>query len=221
MNFIQSVIYGFRPSVMKENRDFYVTLLALLIFNTAVQIFMPYLLIYLEKTLQFDTMTYSIVMAVVILLASVVSVIIGRITDNIGHEKLARWSVFLFAVGLMLASMVRIPVLFIIAGTIMMSGYVSILVIFTSALRDYTPVEHVGMFQGIRLCAYVLVPMVVGPAIGSFLINHSDAGTYVNGYGETVNLPVPAIFVAAAAVSLFILLPASRLFKAETKEGEE
>lgn len=212
MNFFKSIAYGFSPSIIRENRPFYLALAAMCIFNTSVQVFMPYLLIYLEKTLGFDTLTYSIVMAAVILLASAVSIVIGRITDNIGRVKLSKASIFLFAIGLLLASLVRTPVLFVIAGTIMMSGYVSISVIFMSAIRDYTPKDHVGMFQGIRLFAYVLIPMIIGPAIGNFLISHSDAGTYVNGYGETVSLPVPAIFVAAGALALLILVPSGRLF---------
>lgn len=213
MGILESIFYGFKPQVIKENKMFYLTLLAMCIFNIAVQVFMPYLLIYLEKTLAFDTVTYSIVMAVVIILASIASIVIGRITDNIGKEKMCNFSIVLFIVGLLLASMMKTPILFIIAGTIMMTGFVAISVVFMSTIRDYTPMEHVGMFQGIRLLAYVLIPMIVGPFIGDFIIQQFSTGTYVNGYNEVVNLPVSWIFVASAFLSLFIFLPSRYIFQ--------
>lgn len=212
MGIIKSIMYGFQPKVMKENKMFYIALGAMCIFNIAVQVFMPYLLIYLEKTLQFDTITYSIVMAVVIILASIMSVLFGRITDSFGKRRMCHLAITLFVVGLILASMMKTPILFIIAGTIMMSGYVAISVVFMATVRDYTPLKHVGMFQGIRLFAYVLIPMIVGPWIGNFLIQQFSQGTYVNSYGEVVLLPVPMLFVIAAIISLLLLLPANRLF---------
>ena len=218
MNMFESILYGFRPSIIKENSLFYITLLAMCIFNISVQIFMPYLLIYLEKTLNFDTVTYSIVMAVVIVLASIVSVIIGKATDRIGKDKMSKFSILLFVLGLLLVSFMKTPIPFIICGTIMMSGYVAISVVFMSAIRDYTPIEHVGMFQGIRLLAYVLIPMVVGPFIGDYLIHHYTQGTYINTYNEVVELPVAALFVASAIVALLILIPTLKLFNKKEKE---
>lgn len=212
LSFLESVCYGFRPSVIRKNPKFYLTLAAMCIFNISAQVFMPYLLIYLQYTLGFDTITYSMVMAIVIILASVMSVLIGKITDQKGKDKVFRTAIFLYAGGLLLASLMREPVLFVIAGTIMMTGYAAVSVVFMSAVRDYTPIDHVGMFQGIRLLAYVLLPMLIGPYIGTFLIDHSDAGTYINSYGELVSLPVPALFVASALISLLILIPAKKLF---------
>lgn len=209
MNPLQEIFYGFRPSVIRANRSFYLTLLSLCIFNISVQIFMPYLLIYLEKTLQFSTLTYSVVMAVVIVLASVCSVIIGRIAGGTDQKKLLRFSIIFYAVGLLLASLLRTPGLFILAGTVMMSGYVSILVLLMSRLRDETPLAHVGMFQGIRLLAAVFIPMLAGPYAGNFIIENSAAGTYVNSYGETVLLPVAGLFVAAALIGLLVFWPES------------
>ena len=212
MGLLESVLYGFKKEVIRKNKMFYITLGAICLFNIAVQVFMPYLLIYLEKTLAFDTVTYSIVMAVVIILASISSVMFGRITDQIGKRKVCYVAIGLFVSGLLLASMMKTPVLFIVAGTVMMSGFVAISVVFMSTIRDYTPLEHVGMFQGIRLLAYVLIPMIVGPYIGDFIIQTFSKGTYVNGYHEVVNLPVPMIFVVSALIAIFLIIPSRILF---------
>ena len=218
MNFLESILYGFKPSVIKKYKMFYLSLAAICIFNISVQIFMPYLLIYLEKTLQFDTVTYSLVMAIVILSASIISIFFGRLLDKIGKERMYRITLFIYALGLLLASVMQSPLTFTIAGIIMMSGYVAISIVFMAAIRDYTPLEYVGMFQGIRLLAYVLIPMVIGPFIGDYLTNNLSSGTYINEYKEVVNLPVSAIFVVAAIISLLLLIPSQLLFKKEEKE---
>lgn len=216
MSLLDSILYGFKKDVIIENKMFYITLAGMCLFNISVQVFMPYLLIYLEKTLAFDTVTYSIVMAVVILLASIASILFGRITDHFGKRKVSYLAIMLFVVGLLLTSMMKTPIPFIVAATIMMSGFVAISVVLMSTIRDYTPLEHVGMFQGIRLLAYVLIPMIIGPFIGDFIIQSFSTGTYVNGYNEVVNLPVSMIFVVSAILAIFLIIPSHILFPKET-----
>ncbi len=207
MTTVSAIFYGFRPSVIRENRMYYTLLGTLCLFNCSVQIFMPYLLIYLEKTLGFDAGTYSLVMAIVIIAASICSILIGKIGMNTDRKKLTQLGLCFYGIGLLGASVMRTPLLFVIAGTVMMSGYVTVLTFLMSALRDTTPKEHVGMFQGIRLIATVLIPMLIGPYIGAFVIAHSNSGVYTNSYGEIVSLPVPAVFVVAALCGLLVFLP--------------
>ena len=52
--FWQTLIYSFRPSTAKRNRRLYAVLLAFAVFGISIQIFMPYLIIYYEKTLGID-----------------------------------------------------------------------------------------------------------------------------------------------------------------------
>ena len=215
--FIKSLFYGFKPSVIKENKCFYLSLIALCIFNIATQIYMPYLLIYLNKTLGYDVLTYSIVMAIVILIACVIAVILGNKIDQIGREKAMYISIAIYALGLFLVFFISSPVLFTIIGSIMMIGFVLISIILMSTIRDYTPIKHIGNFQGIRLLMYVLVPMIIGPNIGDFLINKLSNGTYINDYNEIVNLPVKHIFLVAAIISLLIYIPCKKLFKSKQK----
>lgn len=213
--FFKTLFYGFRPDVIRENRFFYIALAALCVYNSATQIFMPYLFIYLNKTLGFDTLTYSAVMAVVVLFASVIAILFGGKIDSFGRKRAMNVSILIYAAGLLAAGLVRDPILFTVIGSLMMTGFVAVSVILMSTIRDYTPAAHVGMFQGIRLLAYVLIPMVIGPNIGNAIINALSSGTYVNDYGEMVNLPVAQVFFAAAAGVLLIYLPAHFLFKKE------
>ena len=211
--FMKQLFYGFRLDVIKQNTKFYLSLIALCIFNSATQIYMPYLLIYLNKTLGYDVLTYSIVMAVVILVACVVALVCGSKIDGFGRKKALYISVIIYAVGLIAIYFISSPVLFTVIGSAMMIGFVLISVILMSTIRDYTPLEHVGNFQGIRLLMYVLVPMIIGPYIGDLLINTLSLETYMNDYMEIVKLPVKEIIIAAGVASLLILLPSSKVFE--------
>ena len=212
-SFFSTLLYGFRLQVIRENRLFYIALLALCIYNSATQIFMPYLFIYLNKTLGFDTLTYSAVMAVVVLFASIIAILFSGKIDSFGRKKAMNAAILIYAAGLLLAGIVRSPVLFTIIGSLMMTGFVAVSVILMSTIRDYTPAEHVGMFQGIRLLAYVLIPMVIGPNIGNAIIRALSSGTYINDYGEIVDLPVAQVFFAASLGVLLIYLPSHYLFQ--------
>ena len=53
-NYFKELFYGFRPSVVKENVRLYLALAAVCLYSVAVQVWMPYLLIYLEHYMNFN-----------------------------------------------------------------------------------------------------------------------------------------------------------------------
>ena len=64
----------------------------------------------------------------------------------------------------------------------------------------------------------VMLPMIIGPFIGSAVIKGS-AQTYVE-LGEVKSVPTPGIFLAAAVVLLFVLIPVLALRRrAGTKDA--
>lgn len=52
---------------------------------------------------------------------------------------------------------------------------------------------------------WIAIPMVIGPAIGSWLIQHYGIPTTSN--GETGFIPVPIIFQVGSLISLLALIP--------------
>ena len=77
-----TLAYSFRPSVAKDNSRLYLTLANFAIFNISIQVFMPYLLIYYEKTLGMDN--YVLIFAPAILLAAVITGFYGRLKTGWG-----------------------------------------------------------------------------------------------------------------------------------------
>lgn len=201
--FLKNLLYGFTPSVVRQNGRLYLSLTAMCLFSVAVQVFFPYLIIYMQNYLKLDS--YAIVLGIVLIFASLVSVLSGGLLDRLG-----RLNCMLPAAGIMLAGLVgmyfvRSFVGVIAAGAVMMSGYMLATAILSATVRDYTPKDKIGHFQGVRMIFAVLLPMVIGPYIGAAVIKNS-AETYVE-LGVVKTVPTPAIFLAAAAVLLAVVVP--------------
>ena len=65
---MRDILWGFRPSVVRSNPALYVTLVAVMIYGVACQIFMPYLIIYMKTYLGFSVIEYSVVLRMFIML---------------------------------------------------------------------------------------------------------------------------------------------------------
>ena len=218
--YLADLLYGFRPHVVKENKYLYLSLLCVCIFNTAVQVFMPYLFLYIQHYLGFDfntlteTLTVGRILCIVGALVLFVAVVLlmGKLLDKYGKKHFVLPSVLVFMVGLLVVVPVRKIGIFGLCACVMLIGYGLLMIILNATVRDFTPEGKVGLFQGVRMIFAVLIPMVVGSAIGSGVTEHFSAshagGTYINDFGEIVAVPVPEIFAAAAILSVCILIPA-------------
>ena len=216
-NYFQDLIYGFRPSVVRENSKLYLSLTAACMFNIAVQIFLPYLFIYLQHYLGFDFAKLQITpLVIVCALAALVgfiavTVLLGKLIDRVGKTNFIFPSVVIFIVGLVAVYFAKKLWVFGLLALIMLVGYGLLMIVLNASVRDFTPEDKVGQFQGVRMIFYVLLPMVIGPAIGNKTIElfakNYDLGTMLNDYGEATLVPIPTIFLAAAAVSVLIFIP--------------
>ena len=83
--YFSTLIYSFRPSIVKQNKELYISLLAFAIFGISIQVFMPYLIIYYEKTL--GLANYVLIMAPAIVIAAVVTAFFGKLYDKIGYDQ--------------------------------------------------------------------------------------------------------------------------------------
>ena len=202
-SYFKNLLYGFRPSVVRENPELYLSFAAFCLFSVAVQVFFPYLIIYIQNYLGITD--YAIVLGVVLILASVVSVVSGRFIDRLGKLRFVFPAAAVMLAGLVGMFFVRGSVGVMIAGTVMMSGYMMMTSALGANIRDWTPANKAGHFQGIRMIFAVLLPMVTGPAIGAAVIKNG-ASTYVE-LGQVKTVPTPGIYLAAAAVLLLTFVP--------------
>ena len=207
-SYFQNVIYGFRPSSVKQNPTLYFYLLLFIIFNIAIQIFMPYLILYYEVSLQMTN--YVFIMAPAIILAAIVTALWGKIYDKKGFYFSSVFSVAWLAVGFILLFLFRSAALVFIGSLLMMCGYLSGMAVFGAKIRDLTPVGKAGMLQGVRICSQVLIPGLIGPFIGKTVL--ANAETITNSDGTVSFIPNANIFLAALIVTLILALVLSCSF---------
>ena len=199
----RELLYGLRPSVMKNNPELYLSLAAFAVFSIALQVYYPYIIIYIQQYLKIEN--YALVLGVVLILASVASVVAGRFIDRVGKLRFAVPAALVMAAGLVGMFFVRGSAAVMVAGTVMMSGHMMLSAALSALIRDWTPEGKVGHFQGIRMIFAVLLPMIIGPNIGAAVIRGSDS-TYIE-LGQVKSVPTPGIYLTAAIILLFCLIP--------------
>ena len=197
--YIKTVTYGFMPSTVKANPSLYINLALFIIFNTSIQIFMPYLILYYEVSLGMTD--YVFIMAPAIILASVVTAIWGRVYDKKGFFFSALMALGWLAFGYIALFIFKNTALVFIGSLLMMSGYLSGMAVFGAKIRDLTPEGRAGMLQGVRIFSQVLIPGIVGPFIGKMVL--ANAEKVVNNDGTESFIPHAGIFLAA----LIAILP--------------
>ena len=211
-NYFANIFYGFRPSVIRENKALYVTLLAYAVFGIAIQIFMPYLILYYSVSLGMEN--YVFLFAPAIILAAIFTAIYGKIYDRKGFRASVIPSIALLMAGFVVLYFFRATVP-VFAGTlIMLCGYLSGMAVFGAMLRDYTPAGKAGMFQGQRIVGQVLIPGIIGPAIGAAVLKNAEM--IIGDDGTASFVPNKNIFLAALIASVFIwavLIPLFRMLK--------
>ncbi len=222
----RDIIYGFRPSVVKKHLPFYATLLSVAVFGIAIQTFMSYMIIFMKYCLGFTDLEYSVVFAIAILAGAGVNLYLGKLSDKMSKSKLLYAASVILSAGLFgmyFAAMLPkenkllLMLLFGLGGFVMICGNIFSTALNGSIMRDNTPAEAAGKMQGVRMFASVLVPMIVGPAIGNALNEAFGTGDEITGNEALTTSLVPAkeIFLAGAIIALLALAVIPLIRKAE------
>ena len=215
-NYFGNIFYGFRPSVVKENKALYVTLAVLAVFNISIQIFMPYLILYYTEALGMDN--YVLIFAPAIVLAAVFTGLYGKVYDTKGFKAAIIPTIALLMAGYVGLYFFRTTAPVFLASLVMMCGFLGTGAVIGAKIRTHTPENKSGMFQGLRICGQVLIPGVVGPAIGAAVLK--NAATIVNDDGTTSFIPNENIFLVALIAILFVWFVLIPLFRMDRKENK-
>ena len=193
----KTLSYSFRPSTVRQNPRLYLVLAAFALFGISIQIFMPYLLIYYEKTLGMED--YVLILAPAILLAAVVTAIYGRVYDRKGFRFSVWPALGMLCLGYVLLYFTRATVPVFLGSLLMMCGYLTGMSVFGARIRDLIPAGRAGQFQGVRIIGQVFIPGLIGPAIGTAVLR--NAYQILNSDGTYSFLPSSSIFLAALAAA--------------------
>ena len=213
--YLKNIIHGFRPSVIKSRPNLYLALLAFMVFSIGIQVFMPYFMVYVQSVRGFELVSTA---GPILGTACVLTVVFGFFMDKIGKYKLVFGALAAAVVGAILLFIFKGQILVIIGGIILMTGYLVSTAVLGAKIRDYTPENETGLFQGVRMVFVVMLPMVTGPFIGQG-VSYINGTFKLNEYGEMSVVPNEFIFLFAAIVIALTVIPLIFLMRREKESN--
>ena len=212
-NYFANIFYGFRPAVVRRNKSLYLTLVLLALYNISIQVFMPYLILYYTEYLGMEN--YVLIFAPAIVLAAVFTGLYGKVYDTRGFQTAILPTLGLLMAGYVGLYLFRSTVPVFISSLVMMCGFLGTGAVIGAKVRTHTPENKSGMFQGLRIFGQVLIPGVIGPAIGAKILE--NAATVVNDDGTTSFIPNENIFLGALIAILAVWIVLIPLFRRKEK----
>lgn len=197
-----TILFGFKPKTIRSNKELYLVLFGFAIFGMSIQVFMPYLIIYYEKTLEMTD--YVLILAPAIIAASVVTFFYGKLYDKLRYRKTISYPLLMLLCGYILLFFFRTKLPVLAGSFLMMSGYLCGMAVFGAKIRELIPENQSGQFQGVRIICQVFIPGLIGPEIGALVLR--DATTILNEDGTTSFKPTEMIWLAALVVVILLFL---------------
>ncbi|MEA3440014.1 MAG: MFS transporter [Chloroflexota bacterium] len=195
----------FEWETFRNNRTLFLIFTYIMIVAIADQITLPYLFIYLENFVGISKSILGTVILMLTLIAGVASYIFGNLLIRWDRRSTAIILGSIYAAGVFIFSLLRsVPTLFVL-GTLYVVPMMLIRVLTGSWSMDLYPAGSRGQFQGVRMIFQVMIPMMIGPLIGSFIIAQVGIPTVLN--GQAGFIPTSEIYWANALVALLAVIP--------------
>jgi len=199
----------FDLQTLRNIRQLFILLLFIMITSIGMQVSFPYLIVYLENYVGITKSEFSIVGGAVMLGSAAVAIPFGILADRWNKRLMIAIALVVSSLGGILLSLVNTLPLLALTGFLWQAFAVAVSVASVAWLKDLLPEQNRGKFLGVRMIFWIAIPMVVGPWIGSQLIQNYGLPITLNGQAGFV--PVPVIFQVGSVIALLGLLPLSFL----------
>jgi len=212
----QQIVSTFQLSSLRQNRDFFKLMLSLTLFMVGINVFFPYLMIYLQHYIRLSITDSSILVGISILVGGIAMAYpIGLMVDRWGRRPVALLAVALEAVGLLVFSFSNSLVMLVIGGILWLAPFAAWTIATTTWARDLFPEEKRGQFAGYYVLFNVAFTMIPGPLLGGWLATQFGIPTILD--GKAGFIPTPILFQAAAAMVLLAALPILSIRPSKTR----
>ncbi len=228
-NYWADLLYGFRPSVIKENARLYLSLASFCFAIIAFQVFYPYLLTYVQYVVIPDNggveniLKAPVIITAVVVVAIVLALIVAMLRLSTRKKGICLVTgVVVLVLGFFLLSTSTNIYIILISIVPVVLGNALVNILFGATVKDFIPEGKAGLFQGIRMIFAVLLPMIIGPFIGETACKYA-AQTIINEANAEVIVPAKDMFLWASIVTILALIPLYFLLKkgVDLKENED
>jgi MFS family permease len=203
--YLKEIADLFRLDTLSENRELFILLLFIMISSIGMEVAFPYLIVYLENFIGITKSEFSIIGGAVMLGSAILAIPFGILADRWSKRNMIAIAIILSSIGGILLSLVRTIPLLALTGLLWQAFALAATIASVAWLKDLLPEESRGRFLGIRMVFWIAIPMVIGPWIGSTLIQNYGIPTTLN--GEAGYIPVPIIFQVGSTIALLSLIP--------------
>ncbi len=204
-SFLSEFAELFDVNTLKENRELFIILIFIMLSSIGMQVSLPYLIIYLENYIGVTKTEFSIIGGAVMLGSAVFAIPFGLLADKWNKRNMIFFATIVSSLGGILLSLVNSLPLLALTGLLWQAFSVAMGIASVAWLKDLLPEQNRGKFLGIRMIFWIAIPMVIGPWLGSTLIQNFGAPTILNGQAGFV--PAPIIFQVGSVISLLALIP--------------
>jgi MFS family permease len=195
----------FKIDTLRDNKPLFILLIFIMISSIGMEISFPYMIIYLENYVGVTKTEFSVIGGAVMLGSALLAIPFGLMADRWSKRGMIAIAIIISSTGGILLSLVNTLPLLAVTGLVWQAFYLAAGIASVAWLKDLLPEQNRGKFLGIRMIFWIAIPMVVGPWIGSQLIQTYGIPTTLN--GESGFIPVPIIFQVGSLVSLLSLIP--------------
>jgi MFS family permease len=195
----------FDINTLKENRALFILLIFIMLSSIGMQVSFPYLIVYLNNFVGVTKSEFSVIGGAVMLGSAIFAIPFGMLADKWNKRNMIFFATIVSSLGGILLSLVRSLPMLSLTGLLWQAFSVAMSIASVAWLKDLLPEKNRGKFLGIRMIFWIAIPMVIGPWIGSMLIQNFGIPTTLNGQAGFV--PVPIIFQVGSVISLLALIP--------------
>lgn len=195
----------FQWQTVRQNPTLFLVLLFIMISSIGMQVSFPYLIIYLENYVGISKTEFSIVGGAVMVGSLLLAIPFGILADRRDRRTLIAIATVVSAIGGISLSLVSSLGLLALTGFLWQATAMAATIASVAWLKDLLPEDARGKFLGVRMVFWVAIPMVVGPWIGSTLIQTFGQPTVSN--GQAGFIPPPIIFQVGSLIALLSLIP--------------
>jgi len=204
-SFLSEFASLFQWKTVTGNPTLFLLLLFIMVSSIGMQVSFPYLIIYLENYVGITKAEFSIIGGAVMLGSAIFAIPFGLLADRWNKRSMIVIATVVSALGGILLSFITSIPLLALTGFLWQAFSMAGGIAAVAWLKDLLPEQNRGKFLGIRMIFWIAIPMVLGPWIGSTLIQNFGIPTILN--GEAGFIPVPVIFQVGSLIALLSLIP--------------
>lgn len=203
--FLHQFLSVFNWNTIKGNQELFWVFGVIAVYFIGFNVYFPYITIYFVNYLGYDYGMTGIIQGIGLLAASALTIPAAKFIDRGKMAGVIFAALLCNTAGLILVSLSQHLLVLLIGVFGAGIGYILVLQALTAWMKNLYPEEQRGQFEGIKQIFFVCIPMVIGPAIATQVINRLGVEKEVNGTLGMV--PAPSLFLISAALTSLTLFP--------------